>query len=290
MKKLEQISVLGLGLLGVSVTLSVSHLLSGVKTVGYSHRASTRDKAGKAGICDKVCDDICKSVADSDMVIVATPICVIPEIFKTIGGVLKKGCIVTDVGSTKVWPHRWAKKHLPIHVHYVGSHPIAGSEKRGLEFARDDLFDGARCILTKTKDTNTAALRTVKKFWEQLGCLISTMSPAVHDKIMSHVSHLPHATAASLLNSNSSEDLKFAGRGFLDTSRIASGPANVWTDILVTNSANTSRGLERLIKELRKLQSAIQNKDEKQISKLLTSAGQKRKALIDYKMRKKELL
>ena len=279
-----------MGLLGASVTMALSRSAANIKTIGYSHRASTRRKARLLGVADKIVENIDQCVEQADLVILATPISVFQSLFKQIAPLLKAGAIVTDVGSTKTFPHRWAEKALPKNVYYVGSHPITGSEKRGLEFARDNLFLGTRCILTKKKNTNPAAVRTLKKFWSQLGCFINQMTPAAHDRIFGKVSHLPHVTAAALVNASNAEQMTFAGKGFIDTSRLASGPANIWADILVTNSANVTRGLDAMIKELTKFQNAIGNKDQKKIEKLLNQARTKRAALIDYKMKKNELL
>jgi prephenate dehydrogenase len=279
-----------MGLLGASITLTILRSLFGIKTVGYSHRPSTRRKARRLGIADEIVDDLSKCVAAADVVILATPICTFEHILTGISDVLKTGCIVTDVGSTKVLPHRWAQKLLPKDVHYVGSHPIAGSEKRGVEFARDDLFYGARCILTRQKDTNAAALVRLRKLWLQLGCRVSVMSPGRHDRIFARISHLPHVTAAALINASNPEQLTFAGKGFIDTSRVASGPENVWSDILITNAANTAQGIDKVIAELRKLQKAISAKDQNRVQKLLAAARVKRAALIQYKMRRKELI
>jgi prephenate dehydrogenase len=279
-----------MGLLGASITLTTLRSLFGVKTVGYSHRPSTRRKARQFGVAEEIVDDMGKCVAGADVVILATPICSFEDIFRQIADKLAKGCIVTDVGSTKVLPHRWAQKLLPKSVHYVGSHPIAGSEKRGVEFARDDLFSGTRCILTKKNNTSATALTTLRKFWSQLGCSVDVMSPVEHDRVFGWVSHLPHITAAALINASDLNQLKYAGKGFIDTSRVASGPENVWSDILTTNASNTVRGIEGVVKELRKLQKAIQGKDRKRVEELLAAARSKRTALIRYKMRRKELL
>ncbi|UCE98859.1 MAG: prephenate dehydrogenase/arogenate dehydrogenase family protein [Planctomycetota bacterium] len=289
MRELRQISVIGLGLLGGSIGLSVLRTFAGVKTVGYSHRAVTRRKAKRLAVVNEVVEDIKTSISDADLVILATPICTFEEIFSAISKVLPKGCIVTDVGSTKVLPHRWAAKRLPKRVHYVGSHPIAGSEQRGVEFARDDLFDQALCILTTTSKTNKRAVGTLKRFWSALGCYVKLMTPAEHDRVFASVSHLPHIAAAALINVNDVESLKFAGRGFMDTSRIASGPANIWADVLVTNVDNTVKGIDKLTAELRKLKKAIKSGDKKHIEKLLRQARDKRAKLINYKVRKKEL-
>jgi len=290
LKDLKQITVIGLGLLGGSITLTVSRSFSGVKTVGYSHRPSTRQKARQLAIASEVVDDMRQSVSAADMVILATPVLTFEEIFKAIADSLPKGCIVTDVGSTKIMPHRWARKHLPKTVHYVGSHPIAGSEQRGVEFARDDLFERAACILTTTKSSNRHAVAALKQFWADLGCSVKIMPPAEHDKILANVSHLPHVTAAALINANKTQQLKFAGKGFFDTSRIASGPANIWADILLTNTANTTKGIDRVISELGKLKKAIADGDKKQIEKLLQAARNKRTAMINYKIKSEELI
>ena len=290
MQHLRRITVIGLGLLGGSVGLAVSQSLTGVKTAGFSHRASTRAKAHRLKVVDEVFDDIKASVKNADLVILATPICNFEETFHQIADSLPAGCIVTDVGSTKIMPHRWADKCLPKNIHYVGSHPIAGSEQRGVEFCRDDLFYKALCILTTAKTTNKRSLQIVKEFWSSLGCFVKIMTPARHDRIFADVSHLPHITAAALVNASNAEELKFAGKGFMDCSRIASGPANIWADVLLTNAQNTIRGIDRLTAELTKLKKVIRSGDRKKIEKLLEAARTKRSKLVKYKMNRKELI
>lgn len=290
MKDLNQIAVIGIGLLGGSISLAILRSFSKVRVVGYTHRAATRDKARQLAVASEVVDDIRHSVSDSDLVILATPLCTFEKIFVEIADALPGGCIVTDVGSTKVFPHRWAAKKLPENVHYVGSHPIVGSEQRGIEFARDDLLDQAVCILTTTDHANQQAVRVLKKFWSELGCFVKFMTPAEHDRIFANVSHLPHMLAAALINANSSEDLKFAGKGFMDTSRVASGPANVWADVLMTNTKNISKGIDKVISQLAKLQEAVKAENKREIEKLLEKARDKRAELISYKIKKKEMI
>ncbi|MHC4071771.1 MAG: prephenate dehydrogenase [Planctomycetota bacterium] len=290
MKDLEQITIVGLGLLGGSISLSALRSFPRAKVIGYTHRPSTRAKARQLAVATEVASSLKSSVSNADLVILATPICTFEAIFSEIADALPSGCIVTDVGSTKVMPHRWAAGKLPETVHYVGSHPIAGSEQRSVEFARDDLFDRAVCILTTTEKSNRQAVRTLKKFWSELGCLLKTMTPAEHDRIFANASHLPHVTAVALTNANSSEDLKFAGKGFIDTSRIASGPANIWADVLLTNANNTARGIGRVIAELGKLKKAIESKNRSKIETLLEGARSRRAAMIKYKIKKKEII
>ena len=270
--------------------MAVLRSFARAKVVGYAHRPSTRAKARQLAVATEVADNLKSSVSNADLVILATPIGTFEAIFAEIADVLPSGSIVTDVGSTKVLPHRWAAKRLPKRVHYVGSHPIAGSEQRSVEFARDDLFDRAVCVLTTTKNSNRRAVQTLKRFWSELGCLLKSMTPTEHDRIFANASHLPHITAAALINANSSEDLKFAGRGFIDTSRIASGPANIWADVLLTNANNTSRGIDKIIAELKKLKKAIKSQNKKEIENLLQRARDKRAAMIKYKIKRKELI
>ncbi len=290
MKDLRQITVIGLGLLGSSISLAVLRSFARVKVIGYTHRPSTRTKARGLSVSTEVVDCLKSSVSCADLVILATPIATFEKILSEIANSLPSGCIVTDVGSTKVLPHRWAARKLPKRVRYIGSHPIAGSEQRGIEFARDDLFDRAMCILTTTKKSNRQAVQTLKSFWSKLGCSVRLMTPAEHDRIFANVSHVPHITAAALINANDNEELKFAGKGFMDTSRIASGPANIWTDVLLTNINNTTKGIDKIIAELEKLKKAIKKENKREIEKLLEKARTKRATLIKYKYKKKELI
>ncbi len=290
LKDLKQITVIGTGLLGGSISLTALRTFPDVKVVAYAHRSATRQKAKVLAVASEIVGDIKLSVSNADLVTLATPIHTFEKIFGTIAEALPKGCIVTDVGSTKVLPHRWAAKKLPSTVHYVGSHPIAGSEKRGIEFARDDMFENAICILTTTKGHNTSAVRMLKKFWSALGCSVYLMKPARHDKIFANISHLPHIAAAALVNSSNTEELKLAGKGFIDTSRIASGPANIWADVLFTNVKNTAKGIDKIIAELLKIKKAIESGDKKEIGKLLKKARDKRAAMIKYKLKKNELI
>jgi len=276
--------------LGGSISLAVLRTFARVQVIGYSHRSSTRTKARRLAVSTDIVDCLKSSVSCADLVILATPIMTFETIFSEISDSLPDGCIVTDVGSTKMLPHRWAAKKLSKRVHYIGSHPIAGSEQRGIEFARDDLFEGAMCILTTTKKTDRQSLQTLRSFWSKLGCSVKSITPKEHDRIFANVSHLPHITAAALINANNKEELKFAGKGFMDTSRLASGPANIWSDVLLTNVNNVTKGIDKIIAELVKIKKAIKKENKQQIEQLLEKARTKRAILVKYKYKKKELI
>ncbi len=289
MKDLRQVTVIGLGLLGGSVSLAILRSFSQVRVIGYSHRDTTREKARELSVATEVADTLQAAVENSDLVILATPVRTFEQQFREMAPFLKDGCIVTDVGSTKSLVHNWAAKCLPRTVLYVGSHPIAGSEQRGVEFSRDDLFEQATCIITKTARTNEEAADFIERFWKKLGCVTQTLTPQRHDRIFAAVSHVPHLVAAALVNATDSKDIKQAGKGFIDTSRVASGPANIWTDIVTTNNNNIVAGIDRVIDSLNALKKAVGDADDKQIMTLLERARNRRAELIEYKLSRKEL-
>jgi prephenate dehydrogenase len=279
-----------LGLLGGSIALAVRQHLPGIAVVGYSHRAATRRRAKSLDIATEVAGDLAEATAMADLVILATPIFTFEQYFAELNATVPRDCIVTDVGSTKVLPHQWAEQRLDRGVRYVGSHPIAGSEQRGVEFARDDLFDQARCILTTTPEADRRATSLLKSFWSALGCYVQVMTPADHDRVFANISHLPHVVAAGLVNASDDNDMKFAGKGFLDSTRISSGPASIWTDVLLANRENIADGIGRTIVELERLRAAIRDGRREQITELLETARNKRASLVRYKIKKKELL
>jgi prephenate dehydrogenase len=261
-----------------------------VEVVGYAHRAETRRKVQALDLLDSVTGDLPASVADAHMIVLATPLSSFAEIFATIADRLAPGCIVTDVGSTKMMPHRWAAQYLPKTVTYVGSHPMAGSEQQGIDFARDDLFDGATCIVTQRGRCLCQAATCITTFWQDLGCHVVAMSPARHDRLVAGVSHVPHAAAVALVNATRPDWLHCAGKGFLDTSRVASGPANVWADIFLTNAESVTTGIDRLVKELTVLRNAVARQQRTRIENLLNKARQRRATMINEKLKRKELL
>lgn len=261
-----------------------------LSVVGYSHRPATRAKARRLAIATEVAEKLSDAVRDADLVVLATPIFTFAQYFAELNRLVRRGCIVTDVGSTKVLPHRWAREQLTDGALYVGSHPIAGSEQRGIEFARDDLFVDARCILTATQGANRSVLGTLRQFWSGLGCNVEIMSPAEHDRILANVSHVPHVIAAGLVNASDPHDMKSAGKGFLDSTRIASGPADIWTDVLLANTGNIVAGIDRVLAELSAVRRALKAEDRQTIQAFLEKARGKRARLVKYKIRKKELL
>jgi prephenate dehydrogenase len=202
-----------------------------------------------------------------------------------ISGFVKAGAIVTDVGSTKASVVAAAVEILPDGVPFVGSHPMAGSEKRGVEFARADLYRNALCIVTPSDRTPASAVNEVEGFWRLLGMHTCRMSPADHDRALAEASHLPHALAAALVTMQSAEAMALAGKGFLDTTRIAGGDGGLWRDIFIDNAGNMRASIAKLRDQLDAIEKLMEPGKGEELRKWLDAAAAKRRALLQEKLR-----
>ncbi len=262
---LNKITVIGPGLIGGSIGLAARHHKSAQRVVLWSRRVEAGEQAYKIGAADETTQDLRKAVTDSNLVILATPIGVMRELTEQMKPALQEGCVVTDVGSVKYPIVAALTDVLDGKVQFIGSHPMTGSEQSGLDAARRDLFENALCIITPRKDDNSTAVKLVHDFWKTIGCSVSTLDATRHDEIVAQVSHLPHMLAAALVNVVSNDDdggiLRYAGPGFKDSTRIASGSAKMWAEICTENRNEIGRALDRVIEELTKYRSALQNSD-----------------------------
>ena len=270
---LQQLSILGVGLLGGSIGLACRSRLTNCEIIGYGHRADSLDAGLRLGAIDRAMDDPADAVRGADLVILCTPVGLFGDILRKIGPTLKPGALVTDVGSTKRSVVSEAEKWVPKGVHFVGSHPMAGSEKRGVQFARADLFLDALCILTPTEKTDAMAVGRIEEFWRLLGMRTSRMSAQDHDRMVGMVSHVPHAVAAALVRMQPTEAMRLAGKGFFDTTRIAGGDGGLWRDILLDNADNVREGFVRLQEELAELVKKLDEKDAKGLMEWLDRAA-----------------
>lgn len=216
------------------------------------------------------------AVRDSELVILCTPVGTFPDLLRSIAPALKPGAIVTDVGSTKRSICRLAEQLLPAGVHFVGSHPMAGSEKRGVDAARADLYKGALCITTPTPKSDLSVLRRVESFWQSLGMRVTRIAPDDHDRLLADISHLPHALAAALVMLQTDQSLPLAGKGFLDTTRIAGGDGSLWRDIFIDNADNLRDSISRLKQHLTRLELMLDPAKSKELQLWLDQAANKR--------------
>jgi prephenate dehydrogenase len=275
----EQISILGVGLMGGSVGLACRSLGSDYKITGYSHRSDELKRALERGAIDRATDDAAAAVAEADLVILCTPVGLFGDLLCSIASSLKPQAIVTDVGSTKRSIVRQAGEILPITARFVGSHPMVGGEKHGIEHARADLLSGSLCIVTPEEMTDPNAADQVERFWQSLRMRTVQMSPETHDQLTADISHLPHVIAAALVRIQSPESLKLAGRGFLDTTRIAAGDPALWRDILLENRDHLRSGLECIQFEIKDLLAKLDAGDAKAVQEWLSAASQRRNAV-----------
>jgi prephenate dehydrogenase len=283
----RRLVIIGVGLLGGSIGLAVKSAGIGCRVIGYGHRRSTLDHALELGAIDEAFDSPEKSVEGADWIILCTPVGLFESLLKQIAPALTHDVIITDVGSTKRSVVRAAQAILPSSAHFVGSHPMAGSEKRGVEFARPDLFRGARCILTPTTQTDPTALQSVDDFWQRLGMNTLRLSPEDHDRLVCDISHLPHVVASALIAMQSDEALPLAGMGFLDTTRVAGGDGALWRDILRDNRDNLAASIHRLRSQLDELLQMLDRDQRDQrdpLARWLTAAAERRAKLLAAKL------
>ena len=281
----SNLSILGVGLLGGSIGLGLRASANPCKIVGYGYRRETLEQAQAFGAIDRWTLDLREAVADADLVILCTPVGLFETMLKQLAPVLKPGTLVTDVGSTKRTVVRLARDLLPEANPFVGSHPMAGSEKRGVEYARADLFHNALCILTPTAGSPRSAVTGLEIFWRSLGMRIVRLSPEEHDAAVSDISHLPHLLAAALVSMQSRSAMPLAGKGFIDTTRIASGDARLWRDILLDNRDNVLTSLTRLQNEIATLKKLFTPTKGEALTAWLASAAQRRDDLAKAKLR-----
>jgi prephenate dehydrogenase len=205
-----------------------------------------------------------------------------PALAKQFLPALKRGAIVTDVGSVKADVVRELESLVKkAGAHFVGSHPMAGAEKIGVAAARKDLFENAVCVLTPTRKTNKTALKKVEQFWKSLGARVLKLPPELHDVFVSRTSHLPHVVAATLANlvlnpASPKQQAALCATGFRDTTRIASGSPEMWRDIALANRKNISRSVDVFVGELKKFQSALKSGDARAVEKYFATAKQRR--------------
>jgi prephenate dehydrogenase len=284
---IQRISILGTGLLGGSIGLALKSISSDYHITGYGHNPSTVQRAVEVGAVDHGTSDLAEAVRDAQLVILCTPVGVFSEILLKIGSALGKGAIVTDVGSTKRSVVKLAEQHLPAGVHFVASHPIAGSEKRGVEFARTDLFDQKLCIITPTSRTDLVALEAVEQLWRRIGMRTTRLSPDDHDRLLADISHLPHLLAAALVAMQSPEALGLSGKGFLDTTRIAGGDGGLWRDILLDNRDHLAESVGRLKSQLDEVLKMLRDDQAEPLRRWLDDAATRREQLMQQKLRER---
>ena len=274
----QKITIVGVGLLGGSVGLAVKRRKLAREVAGFVRREASLKECEKAGAVDYATTDLLAAVSNADLVILCTPLAQMRSLAQQFLPALKRGAIVTDVGSVKADVVREVGSVIKKSgAHFVGSHPMAGGEKMGVLAARADLYTNAVCVVTPEKNSNANAVRKLEKFWQSLGARTLRLDAAQHDLLVSRSSHLPHVAAAALVNlvlapSSSKTQSDLCATGFRDTTRIASGSPEMWRDIALANRKNLSRSLDAFANELKQFQTALKKNDARTIEKFFTTA------------------
>ncbi len=284
MNKINKVSIFGVGLIGGSLGLAIKKNRLAAQVVGIGRRLASLRNATRRGAIDRGTLNIKEGVKDADLVIMAMPVRAIPKCIRAAGHYLKPGALISDVGSVKSRIVREAERLLPANVDFVGAHPMAGSEKKGVDFSNASLFKGTVCILTKTHLTNEAALRRMKKFWGRLGARCVVLTPRQHDRIAAAVSHLPHIIAVALVSSIDPNILWAASSGFSDGTRVASGEPEIWRGIFIDNKEEILKGLSLFETKLKSLKRSIAAGEVNRLNKVLKRAKDLRDTL-RYKKR-----
>jgi len=260
----NNVTIIGVGLIGASCALALKDRGLCGTVCGYGRKEANLKQAGELGIINEYSLEIKKACEHADLVILSTPVGLFKKIVHEMRDVLKENTLITDVGSIKGPLVNELEELMPEGVRYIGSHPIAGSDRSGIAHARADLFDGARCIVTPTARSEKSTVRQITTLWESCGGKVEIMDPMLHDQIYAAVSHLPHLIAYALVNTvddSSAEYLKYAGPGFKDTTRIALSSPELWRDISLLNGKNLLALIERFEHNLNTIASLIRDAD-----------------------------
>lgn len=283
----ERVAVVGVGLIGGSVGLALKERRLAREVVGTARRQSTLDAALARGAVDRGTLDLVEAVEGADLVYLSTPVESIPRLLAEMQSSLQPDALVTDAGSTKVQIVAEAERILSSgSPHFVGGHPMAGSEKMGVAFARADLFEGATYVLTPTKRTNAEVLERMRVLAESLGSRVLIMSPEEHDEVVAFTSHLPHfvswalaQAAATALDINRQAPL-LAATGYRDATRLADSSTEIWSQIAVANRGPLLAALDEMAARLGEIRNRVASRTEAEIAEWLTEAAKGRERMI----------
>ena len=271
------VAIVGTGLIGGSIGLGLKERGLATTIIGVGYRKVSINKALKINAIDEGTLKVEDAVKQADIIILATSVNLIPEYAKKIIPLMKKSAILTDVGSTKDYIVSQVNNEIKSTCdgekpNFIGAHPLAGSEQRGIESARPDLFEGSVCVLTPTSLNSKKSITRLSNMWKALGAKISVLTPSKHDEVLALVSHLPHFVASSLAGVIDEKHWKFAASGLRDTTRIASGDPDLWLSISKQNKQEIIKALKCFSKEVEGTINDLEKGNDKKLLGRLTKA------------------
>jgi len=280
MPTFRNVAVVGVGLIGGSIGLALRERGLAGEVIGVGRRQVSLDKALSCGILDRATTDLAEGVRSAEIVVVATPVSSIIQDVCLAVGANSESALITDAGSTKATICAGVEQQLGNQAgRFVGSHPLAGDHRSGPEYARANLLDGKHVVVTPTEKTPSATMERVQEFWKSLGAEVIEMSPEQHDLALASTSHLPHLVASTLVGSTPDEWLELAATGWADTTRLAAGNPELWTQILSQNTPAVLAALDRFVAQLETVRTGLAAADWTQVTDFLEHAKRTRDAL-----------
>ena len=275
----NRIAIMGVGLLGGSLGQACRQEGLAREVIGVGRNAPRLALACELGAIDRYTLEPEEAFAQADLIVLAAPVQTIIDLLPLAARAARPGAIVTDIGSSKgSIVHAARAAFADSAAVFLGSHPMAGSERTGVRHSRPDLYQGAPCYLTPTSETPDQALRRLAEFWQALGAVVTTMPADHHDRIVAQLSHLPHAVAVAVMMALEAgeEEMEaiaaMAGPGLLDTTRVAAGSVDMWRDIFRENREPVLEALDQFAAALTRLRQAIATDDVPQIERILDTA------------------
>jgi prephenate dehydrogenase len=280
----SRVAIIGVGMIGASLARALKKHSLADELVGCGRGKKNLELALERGYVDSLSHDPAEAAGGADIVVLATPVETLEEIAANIAGSLMTGALVMDVGSIKGELVSRIQALMPEGVEFVGCHPIAGSEQAGAAASVEDLFSGAKCIITRTGSNTDANVSRAREFWEAIGSVVRVMDPLEHDKLLGLVSHFPHLVAYAMINAiedRAEGAIALSGAGLKDTTRIAMSPAFLWRDISLMNRGNVLPVLDTFIDEIGKIRKCLEEGDSAGLESLLRKAELRRRSIED---------
>ncbi len=276
MEKWGTVAIVGVGLIGGSVGLGLRARGLAAEVVGIGRNRRSLEKAEHHGAVDRSTTDLAQGISRAEVVVVCTPVDGIAEDLRRAADLTMNDVLITDAGSTKRRIVETLEGHPRASAVYVGAHPLAGSEQRGPEHARADLFDGRVCLLTPSARTPDRPRQKARAFWKSLGCRVIEMSPAEHDEVLAYTSHLPHAVASALAGAIPADWLPLAAGAYRDCTRVAGADPKLWTAIFRENRGPLLKALGSFIDRATAFKYALMTDDENAIASWWEEAKHRR--------------
>ncbi|MFY1706306.1 prephenate/arogenate dehydrogenase family protein [Tritonibacter scottomollicae] len=284
----NRVALIGLGLIASSMFWAMKRSVLAGEVTGYARSAETRDTARRIGLCDRICDTPQEAVEGADLVVLCVPVGVMGAVAAEIAPVLMPGATLSDVGSVKRHVIEDVAPHIPEGVHFVPSHPLAGTEHSGPESGFAELFDNRWSLLVPVEGSDPEAVARLRALWEGMGAHVEEMDADHHDLVLAVTSHAPHLIAYTMVGVaddlrrvTDSEVIKYSAAGFRDFTRIAASDPTMWRDVFLTNKDATLEILGRFTEELFALQRAIRTGDGEHLHAYFTRTRAIRRGIIE---------